>query len=264
MNNSDAISDRYNLVRKSNDLIQKSRFDLSLLQQKILVYLISQIKPEDTELKLYDFNIASFCKVCGIDETSGKNYSNIKKAIKDLADRSIWIDLDNNTETLIRWIERPYIEKRSGIVRIKLDELMKPFLLDLKKNYYSYEAIWMYYFESKYSQRLYEYIDSIHYRKLFNYKKLVPIDDLKRAMGAENFSTWQHFREKALDIAIDEINRLSDKIVIYTPIKTGKAITDIVIDVSTKNEVDIVRTKLQIQEEFSEEDVAIFEKEMGL
>ena len=43
-------------VIKSNELIQKSRFDLSLQEQKIILYLISQISPFDEEFKIYDLN----------------------------------------------------------------------------------------------------------------------------------------------------------------------------------------------------------------
>ena len=53
-------------VVKSNDLIQKSRFDLSLQEQKIILYLISQITPYDEEFKLYEFSITDFCKILAI------------------------------------------------------------------------------------------------------------------------------------------------------------------------------------------------------
>ena len=69
-------------VVKSNDLIQKSRFDLSLQEQKIILYLISQITPYDEEFKLYEFSIQDFCNICGIDHTSGGNYADLKKAVK--------------------------------------------------------------------------------------------------------------------------------------------------------------------------------------
>ena len=73
-NNKNTISSQRDaMVVKSNDLIQRSRFHLTLQQQKIVLYLISHITPYDDEFKLYDFDIADFCKVCGIDYTSGKN-----------------------------------------------------------------------------------------------------------------------------------------------------------------------------------------------
>lgn len=80
---------RENTIIKANELIQKSRFSLSLQQQKIVLYLISQFTPYDEDFKLYNFSIAEFCRVCGITLDSGKNYSDLKAAIKEIADKSI-------------------------------------------------------------------------------------------------------------------------------------------------------------------------------
>ena len=109
---SKALEIRHQTVVKANDLIQKSRFSLSVQQQKIVLYLISQISQFDTEFKLYEFSISDFCKVCGIDYESGKNYQDIKTAIKEIADKSVWIKLDEDEETLLRWIEKPYVNKK--------------------------------------------------------------------------------------------------------------------------------------------------------
>ena len=85
---------RNKTVVKANELIQKSRFNLSLQQQKMVLYLISQISPYDEDFKLYEFSIPEFCRVCGIDMTSGKNYQDLKQAIKEIADKSLWINID--------------------------------------------------------------------------------------------------------------------------------------------------------------------------
>ena len=82
---SNALCNKF--VVKANDLIQKSRFDLSLLQQKVVLYLISQIKPWDEDFTLYEFSIKEFCKVCGIEEKSGRNYQMLKSTIKEIADK---------------------------------------------------------------------------------------------------------------------------------------------------------------------------------
>ena len=93
-------------VVKSNDLIQKSRFNLSLQEQKIILYLISKVKPEDTELKEYIFEIRDFCKICGLETDSGKNYKDIKQTLKSLRDKSIWITLEDGSETTLSWIDK--------------------------------------------------------------------------------------------------------------------------------------------------------------
>ena len=125
------IPQRYNTIVKANELIQKSRFSLTAQQQKIVLFIISQINPFDDDFKEYEFKITEFCKVCGID-TKGNIYEEIRQQIKDIADKSIWIELDNGAETLARWIEAPTIEKNNGTIKININKNMKPFLLDRK------------------------------------------------------------------------------------------------------------------------------------
>lgn len=122
---------------KSNDLIQKSWSSLSLQQQKIVLYLISQITPFDDDFKLYTFSINEFCKICRIDEGNGKNYANLKAAIKEIADKRLWIKLKNGQQTLMRWIEKPYIDEGNGEIKVKFDKYMRPYLLHLQSNFLS-------------------------------------------------------------------------------------------------------------------------------
>ena len=211
-------------VKKSNDLIQKSRFDLTLQQQKIVLYLISQISPYDEDFKLYEFSISEFCKICGI-AYSGKNLTDLKAAIKEIADKSIWMRISEDKETLLRWIEKPYIEEQDGIVRIKLDNDMKPFLLQLKNNFTSYELIWVLHFKSKYSVRLYELIKSIHFHDLEEYSREYSLEELRKQLDAEKYTAWINLRQRVLEPAIAEINEYSDKNITMQPIKRGRSVS---------------------------------------
>lgn len=222
-------------VSKANDLIQKSRFSLSLQQQKVVLYLISQINADDTDFKLYDFMIADFCRVCGIDVDSGGNYINLKNTLQQIANKSVWITLPNKQQTLVRWIEKPYIDSQRGTIRIKLDADMKPFLLQLKKQYTRYQLIYTLRFKSKYSIRLYEYIKSVHYNELSTYQQIISIGELKRIMGAEVYDETRDFKRKSLNPAVKEINKYSDKDLIVEEIKKGRKITHLKLIISTKD-----------------------------
>ena len=46
---------RNKTVVKANDLIQKSRFNMTLQQQKMLLFLISQVTPYDEEFSVCEF-----------------------------------------------------------------------------------------------------------------------------------------------------------------------------------------------------------------
>ena len=217
-------------VRKANELIQKSRFSLSLQQQKIILYLISKIQPTDTEFHEYKFEIKSFCEACGIDSDGGTVYSEIKEAVKNIADKSLWVKMPDGRETLLRWIEKASIEAGTGILTIRLDNDMKPYLLQLNKNYTTYDLIYTLTFKSKYSVRLYELIKSIHYDESEPYSKTYSIDELKKLLSAETYKTYSHFKQFALDPAINEINAISDKTVSYEVAeKSGKKITHLTL-----------------------------------
>ena len=251
---------RKNTVVKANDLIQKSRFSLSLQQQKVVLYLISQITPIDEDFKLYEFSIVEFCKVCGIDYDSGKNYADLKAAIKEIADKSVWIRLANGKQTLVRWIEKPYIDDNSGIVQIKLDADMKPYLLQLKENFTQYELLWTLNFKSKYTIRLYELVKSIHYHELDTYSREFELEELRQMLGAETYKTYQTFKVRVLEPAIEEINQYSDKNVSYEPIKNGRSVSKIRLTITTKDTLDRIKLQSEIEREFGLDQMTLWEE----
>lgn len=250
---------RNKTVVKANELIQQSRFNLSLQQQKIVLYLISQISPHDEEFKLYEFSIAEFCRVCGIEVENGKNYQNLKQSIKDIADKSLWVHLDEDEETLLRWIEKPYINKKSGVIKIRLDNDMKPFLLQLKKNFTQYELIYTLHFKSKYTIRLYELLKSIHFHELETYTRKYAIDDIRRIFGAENYIEYRDFKRRVLEPSIREINDYSDKVVSYEEIKVGRRVSGIQFTITTKSPVERLQVRNRIDEDLGTEQVSLFD-----
>lgn len=234
---------RDNTVRKANALIQRSRFSLTVQQQKIVLYLISQITPYDEDFKLYEFSIVEFCKVAGIDYRSGKNYANLKQAIKEIRDKSIWIKLADGRETTVSWIEKPYVNERDGMIQIRLDKDMRPFLLQLKKNFTSYELIYTLRMRSKYSIRLYELIKSIHFHELEEYTKRYTVDELKTLLDATIYNNYRDFHHRALKPAVEEINLYTDKTLSYETVTRGKKVIAIEFTIGTKESTDRIKLR---------------------
>lgn len=227
------VLQRYNIVVKANALIQNSRFSLSTQQQKILMYIISHIEPYDNEFKTVSFSTVDFCKTCGI-ETKSDIYEIVKRQIKDIADKSLWIENEEGKETLLRWIEKPYINKHSGIIEIKLDDDMKPYLLQLKEKFTEYTLIYTLNFKSKYSIRLYEYLKSIHYKKLCEYEQTLTIEKFMQLLDSP-YKNFKDFHIRVLKAAQKEINELSDIIFDYELHMQGRKTTAITISIQTKD-----------------------------
>ena len=212
-------------IRKSNELVQRARYKLSLPGQKILLYLISRIKPEDTEFRAEQFVISDFIALCGLEDC-GKNYNILKNALSDLLTDSarVWITLENGRETPLHWIEWPEIDPNTGRFIVKLADVMRPYLLDLKKNYTQYEMIYTMRFKSKYSFRLYEICKSYQYHDETPFSKIYPVDELRRLLDAETYDQYRNLKQKVLSVAVKEINTYTDKNLEIVEIKNGRKV----------------------------------------
>lgn len=221
-------------VVKSNALIQRSRYRLTNEEQRILLYLISKIRPDEKENRWHTINIIEYCKVAGINlKDVPAMYSYIKKTIKSLADKSFWISFDGRTEKLLRWIDKAEINKYIGDVSILLNDELMPYLLQLKSNYTQYRLLYTLTMKGKYSIRMYELFRSYLYADSKKTEKIFEIEAFMRRLGMEekNMQTYLKnitmFKQKVLDKAIEEINERTDIKVKYELRKEKKRVTEI-------------------------------------
>ena len=235
------------LVVKSNDLIQRNRFELSLPEQKTVAYICSMIQPMQTEesgFQLeYEFKIREYCKICGIDYDNGKNYQDVKATLKKLRDKSMWLTLPDGSETTVGWLAKATTNKKSGIAHIKLDEDMVPYLFDLKQKFTQYQLYNVLGMKSAFSVRIYELMKSYSFRHTITFE----LDELKKLLMVEDVKSYNRFpdfRRKILEKAQLEINELTDINIEFEPIKTGRKVTSIkfIIEEKFKNSRKRIRT----------------------
>jgi plasmid replication initiation protein len=160
----------------------------------------------------------------------------------------MWVTLDNGLHTVVRWIERPYIDDNSGIIKIKLDELMRPYLLGLKDRFTAYNIYYTLAMRSKYALRIYEILKS--YENLGEWT--FDIEELKKTLCIEKYSMYKDFRVKVIDVALKEINELTDISVTYQVEKKGKKIDRIILKMKSKKDIkDIIETYKKIEQKLS-------------
>lgn len=218
-------------VVKSNDLVRRARYELSTPELKVMGFLFSKIKPTDTELSDQIFSIQEYCKVAGIDYKNGKNYADIKKRLKDLRDKSFWIIEPDGTETTVGWIGKVWINRGSGKIRVRFDEDMSKYLLNLYKNYTQYSLLCTLPFTSVYSFRLYELLKSYAFQE----ETSIDLDLLKRLLGAEHYVKFKDFRKRVLEMAQKEINLYTDIEFVWDSIMKGKKVEKLRFEIFTKN-----------------------------
>lgn len=242
-------------VVKSNRLIQQSRFRLNLQQQKIILYLVSQINYNDDDFKLYEFGIMDFCRICGIDSVGGNNYQLLKDSLQQLRDKSLYIMLDDETEALVGWLDKVYLNKRTGTVQIRLDKDLKPYLLHLRENFTRYELVYTLRMKHKVSPRLYEILKSYHYNDLKPYEKEFDIDELRNLLDAnkDTYKKFKYFNSFVLTPAIQEINDQTDLHVTATPLRTGRKAYAVRIRIERRDAQGIIESFAKTEEAFRKE-----------
>lgn len=236
-----AIHDSY--IVKSNDLIQKSRYKLSLTQQKVILYLCSMIQPNDEELREYIIPIREFCQMCGIDGTGGRQYKAIETTLEQLKQKSYIIRLNKHLTTSVSWVSKWYLDTSAIVrsVKIQLDPDMKPYLLRLKSNYTKYEYAYTLRMTHKATPRLYELLKSYHYDKLKPYDKSFDVDELRAILDAtdkDSYKQFRYFRYVVLEPAIKEINEQTDISVSLTTRKQGRTVVEVTFHIELKPGVE--------------------------
>lgn len=251
MKEEEYLTIRDSVVRQSNSFILNKRFKkfkLSLQQQKIMFFLTSRIQPYDEDFKEYTFKTVDFCRVCGLDSVGGHSYETIKDSIQALADKSVWVkkndDEKDDTEILLRFIEKAEVSKDNGTIKVVISDDMKPYLLQLRKNYTSFELLYTLRFKRKASPRLYEILKSRHYDKLKPYLYEITVEQLRELLDADDKGTYKEYRyfnKMVIKPAVKEINEQTDITVTYAPKRNGKNIESLIFTIETKPPIERLR-----------------------
>ena len=231
------VKARERLVVKDNRLIQdvrRRKYELTVLEQKILGFIISLIKPpknaaEEPQYR-YSFDVRLFCKVCGIDYDNGKNYSNVKEALQRLSDNSFWIR-EGDDEVLLRWIDTARVTKKSRKVSIRFSDEIAPYLFDLQKRFTQYELYQTLALKGSYSIALYE----LWKCNSFKEKIIISINDIKIYLDiSDKYKDYRDFKKRVIEPSVAEVNKFTDLNVQWEPHRSGRSFNAIVFRIQRK------------------------------
>jgi len=235
----DEIKDSYlensrnQLVVKSNAIIRRSRSSLSLEEQKIMMFLISKIKPGDTGQEKYPFSVREFFDVCGIKANGGSSYEYIKSSLRGLRKKDFWIHitLDDGAwegESLVAWLNYIRVSPNSDVFFVGFHEDLLPYLFQLRDYFTQFRLREVLAMNSSYAVAIYELLKSYEY---LNKPIDFSLEELKVMLNADknkSYAKYNNFKQKVLDVALREINTYTDLNVTYIPVKNGRKVSRII------------------------------------
>lgn len=227
-------------IKKHNDLIQSS-YALTDVEYNIIDAVLANIDKDDATLKLIRFSIGEFNTMCALagDAFCG---SRVRKILQKINNHPIILS-DNST--IIWWFASAEYKPQKGIIELELSEKLKPYLLDLKKNYtllnrQEMRRLGGY---SGYAKRVYELLRSNYYRGEW----IVDLDKFRWHLGLKDkFEAFGDLRKRVLDPALKKINDVTSMDVELELGKTGRAVTKLIFKMYRKGS----KKRLHIPDQF--------------
>ncbi len=153
---------RKQLVAKSNELVQNARQPLTKIQNEVLQYMVSKVKPTDEPGTKYTFKCSEFYRVMGYVTTS---YTDIKALLSEMRKINWWIDAKEEGENDINlmWFDIVEANPNNETVIISFHKSIEPYIFRLIESgqyFSSYPFHYISLMKSFYSQKLYEQLNT--------------------------------------------------------------------------------------------------------
>lgn len=247
------LEEYYNVQSVKSNVFISSKYRSNLLEQKILTYVFSNLDSVQRREDAYyfEFHTSVLMNMIKLTSSSGSCYSRLKEAAKALTGRTVGFeDPDNNSFGFYNIVNSATYEDGKMTLKFNKD-IGDNFLFNLRNNYTKLPLLIMLEFKSVYSMRLYELLKSVYYkqhtitygiselkltlgvvntnfetvRKILSSKKNLTESDYDLAVAKcpeRMFDAWSSFRDRVINVAVNEINEISDMRVTYKVIRTGR------------------------------------------
>lgn len=190
------------LIRNRQSADENSKNILPTTEYRIIITLISLIKPNAQSFSKHEIPVTDFCRFWNISY-GGTQVKSLSKAIEKL--RSEKFIAKNST---VKWLDDNSCIS-NGTMNISLDNSLFELLLNLNGNFTEIDLNNILYLKSKYSINLYLFLKSLENQTFYNTK----LSDAYSKFCDNKYQTKSQFDKNIIISAIDEINEKTDIIV---------------------------------------------------
>lgn len=218
-----------NLVVKDNALIEASH-KLGEAEQRLVLLAILKAREicntvEELAGKELIVHAEDYVKHFNVSRQT--SYEVLKKAVINLFEARWGYRYINTKGNIAVRYERftqsaEYIESEAS-VKFMFANAIIPMLVELERNFTSYEVEQVANLQSRYAMRLYEFLIRFKTTKILK----ITLDELRFRFGLlENeYPRMDNFKRNVLDLAVKEVNKNTDLTVNYEQHKQGRTIT---------------------------------------
>ena len=188
-----------------NNLIE-AKYSLTLQEKKIILWLTSQIKRDDSNFKEHTLKVKDFMNLLGV--TGNPKYSDLQRITLGLMKKALIIKEPEKKITIqVSWLDFAKYEEGEGLIKLSFSSKMHPFLLNLKETFTTINLRDLMQFKSIHSIRIYELLKQ--YRDIG--ERTLSLEEIRECCGvSKKLLNYSDFERKVVLISQKEINEKSD------------------------------------------------------
>ena len=204
-----------NKIDKHYQLIT-ARYKLSTVEQKLVLSIISLIRPTDSDFMNYQIPISQFEFLA-----DNNNHQRLKKYCKDIMSKPLEVATEDGW-MLFNWFS--HIRYRKEMIECSVSPELKPYLLKLQENFKSYDLKYVLEMQSEYSIRIYELLKK---SEKMGYLE-INLEELQNLLQVpDSFKRYDNFKRKVLQPTSIEIAKYSDIYFEFQEIKPSRKVEKI-------------------------------------
>lgn len=233
-----------NIIKKHNDLIRKARYSLSETGIKVVSTLISMIRADDKDFQEYHFNINDFKELIGSNSKEVSRYVDVMT--DELMSKPFKID-----NYKFNWCYLAHYKEGDNTVMFKIAPELKPYLLELQKNFTQINIKDILLLKSAYVIRFYEHcIMEWQQYKAYNkqankYTFELEIETLRELFEIPDSYLYKDIRVNIIDKAVKQFEEKTNIKIEYKEQKLGKKVVRLQITVkdNVQGSNDVLRSR---------------------
>lgn len=229
-----------NYVVQSNNLI-RGKQSLTLNEAKLIRAAIMQIVKEDTEFKAYSLSAKEFADLLSVNPSN--IYRDAEKICRGITNKPVELKAVDAETGHTKWRTIPWVsvceyDTGKATISIKLNDELRPYLLELKGYYTQYPYLYALGMRSIHALRILELLEEkrivrtlpregiiidLYCDEIREACDLYTYDNRRNVIGMK-YENFGMFKKKVVDVAVAEIERDTMYTLSYEYIKKGRQV----------------------------------------
>jgi plasmid replication initiation protein len=226
MNSNETELSKRDIIKQSHSLNNAS-YKLGSLSTDIIFAMISELKQEDKDFKLYKIKLRDLEKK--INKRIDSRY--LKKTVKDVMSNPIGVKSNDGSFTYISWVSIFTFNATKNEISFRFDSELKPLLMEIQNRFVKSHLKELSSLQSEYSKRIYNLLKQWEQKSYFK----ISVSELQDILQVpKSLLIYSNFKLKVLNKAINQINKNTTLSINLNEEKNGRKVETLIFNIRTE------------------------------